>query len=1270
MRPTRAGNYKNITETKLNGKGPRIPQLKCLPKSIKHLVKERGPVIFRTKDYWGKHNKVTSFENKSLKGKLISAYVGQINQKTSLKEGKGRYLFPNTQEAENNYSSLLSTSPLNRRLSASLQNIPQTTPTQSFCYYEGYFKNNKFHGEGVLYQGTDRVLKGTWTYGYLQTSGKIIDNNSEFEYQGKLLNSIPNGYGTLKYKNGYTFKGNFINFIKNGRGLVTYSNGDSYSGSFRNNQKSGFGRQNWRSGESFEGTWKDGKMDGKGVYKWPNGTFYRGAYEKGKKCGLGEYVWPDGRRFEGYFKDGKMHGKGVYTNAKGELVAGVWEKGLKKSSLNPAEVDLRAIREEESSEQEDEHPSDFMEVERAKTRPVTRESRRPNKEMNQALSQYGEKERKEQGEKNKKIEDKLLITFRTQSKNQFQKMIDEFNDSDANNEHVRETSRESQKRPFRLKTTQISKKHQKTEKKRRPMIRTSQKSSQNYYFIPKLNLPKTKKVNMVTRSNPQHWKQKGANNSSPLIFGGSDYTVSPVKVTSFGFFSRQGSVFVGGSRDSSDRYRSLDSKNSFQVSVAARNIPNFIKEDIAENLLSSSRRGDSEASAPKLTSSSRKVENKLIKIPTRSFVSHNFSEELKNPFMGSCTPPCNKNGARRVIPIEPGINLAKNSPKHSVGSRLRSTYPSAPSLLKPTVPTLKSPLGKKQLIQPKKAKMGLSHVLKQSFRVRGNFFLNFESSKTLDTGPKFDPKNPDHQPFFFPNSKKYFTKVVFSKYLYIVKQFSILKVNLNTQRVVNEVDFRSRRTQKVPGRENEPPEPCCVVHSRANNDLVIFYQESPDMFYSVVSLDDKMARLPKKVLNFSGDSPDEQFLSELYIAGDYKMRFLPDSGVINHIYVLINKEEGKDHSDFESSQSSNQEEREEPSSEARPPILLAVDYRSGQCSILSSVFPIELSFVQYPVVFPSKDRVVVFRFDIQNLEWAAKLHKLSSGRELKEIKLEFNLDNLLANLIDVGSSTFYSIERVKTYLFGRSKFVVAFETDLLGMRMFPDQWEFDEQENSFILCLDFDNDKNLYKEVRNKIARQRNPCVGVFRKESIEAVVEAYHLQAHVLRGQNIILSFEEWQDLVVVRLNTKYDRLSGVVCSAEVSADAKTNTLSFLLIKKAASVMGLEQQVAKFRVGTDHHFLKELEVVMKFRRGSKKLVLIKEGNDMTPEKHKSEKVVGDDLVEPMVDRSMILWEDNQIVMRQEEKNKDRNQQNLILQNFDLANQFEELEKNLGLFEQ
>lgn len=91
------------------------------------------------------------------------------------------------------------------------------TPEPNKQLYEGWFKQNMFHGRGRVIFQTGAYYIGEWSEGN-----------------------------------------------KHGQGYMWLQNGQTYQGEYRDDMKNGQGTYRWPSGDIYIGEWLDGKKHGKG----------------------------------------------------------------------------------------------------------------------------------------------------------------------------------------------------------------------------------------------------------------------------------------------------------------------------------------------------------------------------------------------------------------------------------------------------------------------------------------------------------------------------------------------------------------------------------------------------------------------------------------------------------------------------------------------------------------------------------------------------------------------------------------------------------------------------------------------------------------------------------------------------------------------------------------------------------------------------------------------------------------------------------------------
>jgi hypothetical protein len=106
--------------------------------------------------------------------------------------------------------------------------------------YEGFFKNSKFHGQGLM----------------------LWNNGGGSGYSG--------------------YKGKFLEGYIDGYGLYAFANGDTYEGVFEKGKFHGQGIYKYKSGGSYAGGWVNGVKDGPGVYTFDDGSRRSALWENGE----------------------------------------------------------------------------------------------------------------------------------------------------------------------------------------------------------------------------------------------------------------------------------------------------------------------------------------------------------------------------------------------------------------------------------------------------------------------------------------------------------------------------------------------------------------------------------------------------------------------------------------------------------------------------------------------------------------------------------------------------------------------------------------------------------------------------------------------------------------------------------------------------------------------------------------------------------------------------------------------------------------------------
>ena len=185
--------------------------------------------------------------------------------------------------------------------------------------FEGEWKNNMVHGNGVLYdKNQERLFEGVFHSGiFLRGFGSFFHCNGKKEFQGDILDGKKHGKGIEFNRRGRKiFEGNFLFGKRHGKGIEFYFMGQK--------EKEG----TWDHGNFVEGTHfryhmngnleYEGQVDlsdrphGQGTTLGADGIIeYSGEYKRGKKWGHGTMYRKGVLQYIGNFKNDKPHGSGV-----------------------------------------------------------------------------------------------------------------------------------------------------------------------------------------------------------------------------------------------------------------------------------------------------------------------------------------------------------------------------------------------------------------------------------------------------------------------------------------------------------------------------------------------------------------------------------------------------------------------------------------------------------------------------------------------------------------------------------------------------------------------------------------------------------------------------------------------------------------------------------------------------------------------------------------------------------------------------------------------
>jgi hypothetical protein len=140
--------------------------------------------------------------------------------------------------------------------------------------YQGYSKNNQFHGKGRMTHSNGDIYQGEWKEGKAEGNGVFVDKQGMM-YEGKWENDQYHGKGVESWKyNKIIYTGDFNQGQKTGKGKFEFD-GNVYEGDFVDGQFHGQGKYFFADSEKiYEGEFFENRMQGKGMMVWKDGSKY------------------------------------------------------------------------------------------------------------------------------------------------------------------------------------------------------------------------------------------------------------------------------------------------------------------------------------------------------------------------------------------------------------------------------------------------------------------------------------------------------------------------------------------------------------------------------------------------------------------------------------------------------------------------------------------------------------------------------------------------------------------------------------------------------------------------------------------------------------------------------------------------------------------------------------------------------------------------------------------------------------------------------------
>jgi hypothetical protein len=307
-------------------------------------------------------------------------YEEEIEYKNGLEDGSGFYIMVDDNGRKREFEG---------EFNAGKKNGTGREVSYNGSVYNGYWKNDKYHGQGIKTWAIDNkdivlagetLAKANYTYegdykeGEINGKGTLKNQNGEIIFEGEWKDNLLHK-GTVKMPLKFneeiiSYVGTINNGVPDGTGVNNYPNGDVYEGEWQDGKHHGQGTKTWAidnkdivlAGEAlakakyfYEGEWAENKINGKGILKNQNGEIifegewkdnllhkgtvkmplkfneeiisYVGTINNGVPDGTGVNNYPNGDVYDGLWKKGKKQGFGTLKNKTEKIIKqGLWYK--------------------------------------------------------------------------------------------------------------------------------------------------------------------------------------------------------------------------------------------------------------------------------------------------------------------------------------------------------------------------------------------------------------------------------------------------------------------------------------------------------------------------------------------------------------------------------------------------------------------------------------------------------------------------------------------------------------------------------------------------------------------------------------------------------------------------------------------------------------------------------------------------------------------------------------------------------------------------------
>jgi len=185
--------------------------------------------------------------------------------------------------------------------------------------YEGEWERGRIHGIGKYYYGDDNPKGGPdeakggkkKRASPAAASPKGAPVRSNCRYEGEFRENLRHGNGIYVLPNGSVYEGNWREGAMSGRGIFRWPDGSVYDGDWKDGRRNGQGLLHASDGFTYDGNWVQNCMEGRGSATYPSGQQYHGMFSNGKREGRGTIIFPNGAVYEGRFRDDAVDGQGT-----------------------------------------------------------------------------------------------------------------------------------------------------------------------------------------------------------------------------------------------------------------------------------------------------------------------------------------------------------------------------------------------------------------------------------------------------------------------------------------------------------------------------------------------------------------------------------------------------------------------------------------------------------------------------------------------------------------------------------------------------------------------------------------------------------------------------------------------------------------------------------------------------------------------------------------------------------------------------------------------